>query len=945
MKERALCVGTIILVASGLITQGSCHTATGKSQTPPVRAETAGQKTKGNRDYMSSELRAKVEELKADVVSQASTPETARERMTILYDWANAYALAGGVIPTGLAWDAALVLSWKGGDRMLGPIANLDNLVRELQVREEIPNAIGSLTNDAAEPFPSGSWQTLRQTYTVGEMGMVKGGGILLACPLFSDQGLFQHADPAGDNYVSISCSRPGVWFETARKRLPTSSIEHNSQTGAQTPPLVFELVEGALTKGDTIAITYGDRSGGSRGFKVQSYTNDFFPLPVYVDLEGKGNFFTLPIRPYAVKGLNAHAVKGFAPSVVGVGEPFTVSVRTEDLHYNRAEGPIPAYDVLLNGKPFSSIAAGNNPITLLSDLTLKAPGVYRFQFRSPDGRITGDSNPIWVKKSPDNRIYWGELHAHSGMSEGLGSPEWFFRFGREDARLDFICLSEHDLWMDDSEWEVLRESVKKYNEEGEFIAFLGYEWTQMPNRGGHHNVFFRTPENRRRVNLHRAPSLSELYFNLRKENSLEDVLIIPHAHAAGDWRMGDPDMQRLVEIMSEWGTFQWFGERYVERGQQVGFIAASDNHLGHPGYTSITSPIHIERGGLAAVMAPKKTSDDIFSALRNRSTYATTGERIILDVRLNGAPMGSRAKATAEEGQTVISLVEVLEEMDTDKDGKLQIKGLQPQLQSYVRYFDTNKDNVLDRAEARRGDRVTGVASREKNRRITARVIGTSPIDTVTLFKNGVAIWEKDYVTDEKEKSRFVQVAFDSSSDGGRGMRYLHYWIGDLTVKGADLVDFTVPGLENRRLEYAKRKPDDPNQLSFAAGSCGRAKGILLELDNITRNAAIIIDLKAIPTLPAATKIVMLPTPAAQVALRLADAEDGRLVHGMKVGRYRDTVTLRFVNPDVPMDREFEFTDAEKMRNDDYYYVRVKQLDNEMAWSSPIWVGGEAPT
>jgi len=486
---------------------------------------------------------------------------------------------------------------------------------------------------------------------------------------------------------------------------------------------------------------------------------------------------------------------------------------------------------------------------------------------------------------------------------------------------------------------------VKKHNREGEFIVLLGYEWTQMPNRGGHHNVYFRTPEGRRRVNLHRAPSLSELYFNLRKENNLEDVLIIPHAHAAGDWRMGDPDLQRLVEIMSEWGTFRWFGQRYVEHGQQVGFIAASDNHMGHPGYTSVMSPIHIERGGLAAVVAPERTSDVIFSALRDRLTYATTGERIILDVSLNGTPMGSRAEATLQEGQVLISLVKILEGLDTDQDGRLQIGDIQPQIQAYVRYFDANKDGELDMAEAEGGDRLTRAGSTKPERRMTGRVIGTAPIDTITAFKNGKEIWKKDYAIDTMQKSRFVQVAFDSSSDGGRGMRYKHYWVGDLMVEGADLVGFTVPGLENRRLEYTKQNRDDPNRLSFSAGTCGRSKGILLELHNLTADAVITLDLVGMSAIPETHRIVTLPTPATRMSLRLTDVEAGRLVKDMKVGRYQDTVTLRFLNPDAPTDRESEIVDNNQMRNDDYYYIQIQQLDNEMAWSSPIWVGGEPPT
>ena len=44
-------------------------------------------------------------------------------------------------------------------------------------------------------------------------------------------------------------------------------------------------------------------------------------------------------------------------------------------------------------------------------------------------------------------------------------------------------------------------------------------------------------------------------------------------------------------------------------------------------------------------MLAAEKTTDAIFSALKDRATYATTGARIILDVELNGARMGTRTE------------------------------------------------------------------------------------------------------------------------------------------------------------------------------------------------------------------------------------------------------------------------------------------------------------
>jgi hypothetical protein len=47
-------------------------------------------------------------------------------------------------------------------------------------------------------------------------------------------------------------------------------------------------------------------------------------------------------------------------------------------------------------------------------------------------------------------------------------------------------------------------------------------------------------------------------------------------------------------------------------------------------------------REGFAAVYASELTRDGIFDALRRKSCYATTAERILLEFRLNHKPMGS---------------------------------------------------------------------------------------------------------------------------------------------------------------------------------------------------------------------------------------------------------------------------------------------------------------
>jgi hypothetical protein len=70
----------------------------------------------------------------------------------------------------------------------------------------------------------------------------------------------------------------------------------------------------------------------------------------------------------------------------------------------------------------------------------------------------------------------------------------------------------------------------------------------------------------------------------------------------------------------------------------------------------------------VVGVWAKELTAAGLFEALRARRTYAATGERITLDVKLNGRPMGSELAATADcqidvsaEGQDSLAMLELV--------------------------------------------------------------------------------------------------------------------------------------------------------------------------------------------------------------------------------------------------------------------------------------------
>jgi hypothetical protein len=822
-------------------------------------------------DYLSPELRARVERLKADVEREATTLQTIGERADVLWDWANAYAMEGGVIPNDLP---LMIRSTRELDspevKGLNQYAMyFDVFVREMRVKDEIPGALGVLELDRSEPLVAEDLVTFSQTWIVGHLPMKEGGAIYLGRNGFNNHGNPQVSDPAGDNYFTITSSNPDARF--VYKGL---GIRHTLVTRIQG---IFELEGADLTLGDTVTLTYGDQSGGSRGFQVQSYSVSNCTFPVYLEFEKAAGFMQPAWPGVEVVGKpEVSAVTVLGPSIVAPGEPFQLTVRSEDDRYNRASGSAPQYNVLLNGQPHSGIPAKDDSLTKLDGLAIDTAGVYRYSVESSDGRISGTSNPIWVREDPPYRIYWGDTHGHIGYSDAQGTPDGYFTFARDDAVLDFVTLSEHALWTDDSEWLTLQEMIPKYLEPGVFVPILGYEWTVSPP-GGHHNILYRNPWSPR-VGSQTAWLLEDLFRELRRRVRVDDVLSIPHAHSPGNWQVSDPDIERLIEITSTHGTFEYFGNRYLSEGWEVGFIGSSDNHHEHPGLTDTGTTFHTELGGLAAVMAPEKTTDAIFSAMRNIKAYATGSRRIILDAHLNGVAMGTRLPATAD-------------------------------------------------------------------RRFTCSVMGTAPVDTIDVVKNGEVVYQKRYVPENVSSDTWVRVGFTSSSEFSVYDRPRNYrvWKGTLEVTGATVKQVQAQGLENRLYESFDKVDD--TTISFTIWTRGRLNGLALELDGAGPETAVRIHVE-----PGESGYTGVTTEEVDAELRLADAAVGPKVHELSVAypekgqTGRDAISLQIFDPAGSLDQRFEYTDLGERAAGDYYYLRVTQIDGEQAWSSPWWVGGEVP-
>ncbi|MHA2042848.1 MAG: hypothetical protein ACW975_13400 [Candidatus Thorarchaeota archaeon] len=102
-------------------------------------------------------------------------------------------------------------------------------------------------------------------------------------------------------------------------------------------------------------------------------------------------------------------------------------------------------------------------------------------------------SNPIIVRDllDTDPRIYWGDLHTHSELSDGTGTAEHSFYYGRYVARLDFMALTDHGEIMMWTPWpvDVLESTTNTAYDPGNFVTFQGTEWTDVVT--GHYTCIF----------------------------------------------------------------------------------------------------------------------------------------------------------------------------------------------------------------------------------------------------------------------------------------------------------------------------------------------------------------------------------------------------------------------------------------------------------------------
>jgi hypothetical protein len=153
------------------------------------------------------------------------------------------------------------------------------------------------------------------------------------------------------------------------------------------------------------------------------------------------------------------------------------------------------------------------------------------------------------------------------------------------------------------------------------------------------------------------------------------DTLVAVHVGGrTADLRWHEPTLDRLLEVHSTHATSEWFLFDALKRGYRMGVISGSDGVDGrpaasHPGHMGVRNV----RGGLTAAAMPELSRAALWSALKARHCYGTTGPRILLRLTAGDAQMGDDLRVTRLPPFDVfVEGTEPLESIDFFRDDTL---------------------------------------------------------------------------------------------------------------------------------------------------------------------------------------------------------------------------------------------------------------------------------
>lgn len=418
----------------------------------------------------------------------------------------------------------------------------------------------------------------------------------------------------------------------------------------------------------------YDSNGNWSAYYNIAEGSEGMFALAFYkvTDVPGGSDE---PDEPSAVEGLEVEASPKSGASVVE-GQKITLEA---------AGGAEIYYTMNTDGTEPADPEAGNaeqlytEPMEIAATPEKDKPVVVKALAYIPqNGDAEAQTGEIYtfIYKAPmmieDYGLYFGQLHAHTNLSDGTGTVEQAFEHAANVENLDFLALTDHSNSFEgqsglpgagtthlgdenaeevNASWREGREGARAITaQEGDFVGIYGFEMTWSGGAPGHINTFNSEGFENRNAEPYRKGDnyeVLEAYYNTLNENP-ETISQFNHpGDTFGDFMdfaLYDPvidNQMTLIEVGNGEGAIGSSGyfpsysyyTRALDKGWHVAPTNNQDNHKGNWGDSNTARSV---------VLSDGLSEDAIYDAMKNYRVYATEDNDLSILYSLNGNAMGS---------------------------------------------------------------------------------------------------------------------------------------------------------------------------------------------------------------------------------------------------------------------------------------------------------------
>ncbi|MCK5805395.1 MAG: DUF3604 domain-containing protein [Lentisphaeria bacterium] len=504
----------------------------------------------------------------------------------------------------------------------------------------------------------------LRLEYTPRGFDLPAGTIICLAPPRFWRKHLGMAFTELHSQFDVNTERHPGGSFAVVKAYPPEGSdlrVEAEMFNAGFHYGLQFALRDAPLRDGETLVVYLGDPAGPKAQVPKTAHNH---PIPTLVKLPDRDYFQEVPEPPMVTAhGGPARKLRVRCPAVAPATTQIAARiVAVDDISENSASDYDGELTIWRRGQaPAEGVNVNHTTEKKRSDVTIRT-SEERFDFfcaLDAGAGISGRSNPVGRPEDFGGYgVYFGDLHCHASPGDAFGTEDEAFTYGKWYSGLDFCAVTHQqnspNSFITQECWERNIDLAEQYNQSGEFVTLPGCEnYIQE----AHRIAYFRSSDDARRYKVSRArgPEYDLGDPAKRERPAPEDLwqalqgfeaFTVPHHTryiAPADWDREFPAMERCVEIWSRWGSNEVGGIHSVQaalmKGHHLGFIGSTDNQFAQPG----NGPFGVNRGAACTgVLAEELTRSAIWDAIRARRCYATTGEKMLVNVSLGPAPMGS---------------------------------------------------------------------------------------------------------------------------------------------------------------------------------------------------------------------------------------------------------------------------------------------------------------